>query len=187
MKAGSPHAIGGVSLPFFKVWYRAKRLIIPSLQDVAEARKETGAEATVPYVPPSGASASMLKAIEAEIILMACFAEGVQQQDMVRVMPALKISGGRYSCKLIQNFCDRYFFPSSLKYSLSIWPAGVECLSNSTANGFPLASVHLWRVNHMPSPSNSPEVRKTKSEVGRTAIANCNTIECEIKRISNHA
>jgi hypothetical protein len=39
----------------------------------------------------------MLKAIEAEKILMACFAEGVQQQDMVRVMSALKISGGRYS------------------------------------------------------------------------------------------
>jgi succinyl-CoA synthetase alpha subunit len=68
---------------------------LPVFDTVADAKKATGADASVVYVPPPGAADAILEAIDAEVPLIVCITEGIPVLDMVRVARALEGSKSR--------------------------------------------------------------------------------------------
>jgi succinyl-CoA synthetase alpha subunit len=58
---------------------------IPIFDTVEQARKATGCNATVIYVPPAFAADAMLEAVAAGVELVICITEGVPVLDMVKV------------------------------------------------------------------------------------------------------
>lgn len=68
---------------------------VPIFNTVADAMKETGANATVIYVPPPFAADAMMEAADAGIPFIVCITEGVPVLDMTRVYPFVKERGSR--------------------------------------------------------------------------------------------
>jgi succinyl-CoA synthetase alpha subunit len=68
---------------------------LPVFDTVAEAREQTGCDASVIYVPPAGAGDAICEAIQAKVPLIICITEGIPVIDMVRVKRALAGSKSR--------------------------------------------------------------------------------------------
>lgn len=67
-----------------------EHLGLPVFGTVAEGKKETGAEASVIYVPPPFAAEAITEAVEAEVDLVVCITEGIPAMDMIKVKSMMK-------------------------------------------------------------------------------------------------
>jgi succinyl-CoA synthetase alpha subunit len=68
---------------------------LPVFDTVEEAKRTTGCDASVIYVPPAGAADAIAEAIDAEISLIVCITEGIPVADMVKVKRSLSGSKSR--------------------------------------------------------------------------------------------
>jgi succinyl-CoA synthetase alpha subunit len=104
-RKGGTYWDGSVSLPIYAT--------------VAEGKEKTGANASVVYVPPAGAAAAIIEAIEAEIPLIVCITEGIPVMDMVKVKAKLDKSKSR----LIGPNCPGIVTPDECK--IGIMPGNI--------------------------------------------------------------
>ena len=89
-------------------------LNLPVFDSVHEARRATGANASVIYVPPPFAADSILEAIDAEMELIVCITEGIPVLDMMRVKRALQGTQSR----LIGPNCPGVITPEKCKIGI---------------------------------------------------------------------
>jgi succinyl-CoA synthetase alpha subunit len=100
-------------------WTGSKGETLPIFASVAEGRDATGANASVIYVPPAGAAAAIIEAIDAGIPLIVCITEGIPVQDMIKVKARLDASSSR----LIGPNCPGVMTPDECK--IGIMPGNI--------------------------------------------------------------
>ena len=66
---------------------------VPIYGTVADAKKQTGANASVIYVPPPFAAAAIWEAVEADLDLVICITEGIPVRDMIEVRDRMRREG----------------------------------------------------------------------------------------------
>lgn len=87
---------------------------VPVFNTMAQAVEETGANASVIYVPAAFASGAIYEAADAGVDLVVCITEGLPVGDMTRVMPYLEERGTR----LIGPNCPGLIVPGSCKVGI---------------------------------------------------------------------
>ena len=92
---------------------------LPIFASVGEAKEATDADASVIYVPPAGAGAAIIEAIDAEVPFIVCITEGIPVADMVKVKAKLEKSKSR----LLGPNCPGILTPEECK--IGIMPGSI--------------------------------------------------------------
>ena len=87
---------------------------IPIFGTVADAKKQTGANVSVIYVPPPFAAAAIDEAIEADLDLVICITEGIPVRDLIRTK--YKMQGKR--TLLVGPNCPGVITPEEIKIGI---------------------------------------------------------------------
>jgi succinyl-CoA synthetase alpha subunit len=95
-------------------------LALPVFNTMRDAVRETGADASVIYVPPPFAADSILEACDAGVGLIVCITEGIPVLDMLNVKAALKAN----NVKLIGPNCPGVITPDECK--IGIMPGSIH-------------------------------------------------------------
>jgi succinyl-CoA synthetase alpha subunit len=93
---------------------------VPVFNTVAEARAETGCNASLIFVPPMMAADAVMEAADAGVELIICITEGIPARDEVLVKQRLRANGSR----LIGPNCPGIISPGKAK--LGIMPAHIH-------------------------------------------------------------
>ena len=84
---------------------------LPVFDTVAAAVRETGADASVLFVPPAVAADAIMEAADAGVALAVCITEGIPTLDMMRVLAFI----GERDCRLVGPNCPGLISPGRAK------------------------------------------------------------------------
>ena len=89
---------------------------VPIYGTVADAKKQTGANASVIYVPPPFAAAAIWEAVEADLDLVICITEGIPVRDMMEVRDRMRREGRKTI--LVGPNCPGVITPDEIKIGI---------------------------------------------------------------------